>query len=91
MKQQKYFNNKKPVKPIVNNRRAADNLISSAHKANMLITLNVLHKTFGFGAKRIERFMNAYQALLEQYNNGEVTIDELNFKIKKDLGIKVME
>ena len=90
MRKQKYFNNKKPV-PLVNNRRAADELISSSHKANMLITLSVLHDTFGFGSKRVERFVNAYGKLLEQYNNGEVTVDRLNEKVKKETGVGVMK
>lgn len=87
----KYFN----VKPMgykkrqqVANRRDADKLIESAHRAYMLIGLMTLHNDFGFGAARLERFAEAWQANLEKFNQGELTLDGVERIMSEDYGIE---
>ena len=78
MKAQKYFNNKKPINPMIQNRRQADKLIESSHKVAMILTMSVLHDKFGFGTKRLEKFTEHYRDLLESYNAGYIKAEDLN-------------
>lgn len=86
----KFFNNKQPVKPHVRNRRDADSLIVASHKASNLIVMTVLHDKFGFGGKRLERFLEYYADLLDSYNRGYVSIDDLNNTLFEETGIKII-
>lgn len=86
----KYFNSKKPVKPQVRNRRDADNLITSAHKLATLLYLTVLHDKHGFGTKRLERVLDQVNDLLDSFNKGYISIDDLNNTLYEETGIKVI-
>ena len=90
MRQQKFFNNKQIRKPQVNNRRDADKLIAASHQTAVLLTLTVLHNKFGFGATRLERFIDYYQDLLDSYNRGYVSMQDLNTDLQEMTGIKVV-
>ncbi len=87
----KFFNAKpmgyKKAK-MVANRRDADRLVQSAHRAYMLIGLMTLHNEFGFGANRLERFAEAWQANLNKFNNGELTLDGVERIMSDDYGIE---
>ena len=89
MRKQKYFNNNKP-KRVVQNRRDADRLIDSAQKVNMLLTMTVLHDKFGFGAKRMERFLKEYKELLDSYEKGYISPNDLNEVLWEEVGMKVL-
>lgn len=88
MRQQKYFNNNK--QRFVANRRDADKLIESSHKVNMLLSLTVLHDKFGFGTKRIDRFLKEYRELLDSYEKGYISADDLNRVLWDEVGMKVL-
>ena len=88
MRQQKYFNNNK--QRFVANRRDADKLIDSAQKVNMLLTMTVLHDKFGFGTKRMERFLKEYKELLDSYEKGYISPDDLNVVLWEEVGMKVL-
>ncbi len=88
MRQQKYFNNNKTR--FVANRRDADKLIESSHKVNMLLALTVLHDKYGFGSKRIERFLKEYKELLDSYERGYISPDDLNSVLWEEVGVKVL-
>ncbi len=88
--QSKYFNNKQPVKPQVRNRRDADNLITSTHKLAMLLFLTVLHDKYGFGTKRCEGVVDYVNDLLDSFNRGYISIDDLNSTLYEETGIKVI-
>lgn len=65
-------------------------LISAAAKANMLVTLMVLHDKYGFGQKRLERFMDEYRKQLDAYNSGHVeTVQDFEKVLWEECGIKV--
>lgn len=89
MRQQKYFNNPKIVKPQVKNRRDADKLITNTNRLDMLLTYTVLHFKFGFGKKRLDRFLYYYNDLLDSYNKKYITIEDLNKDLEENTGIKV--
>lgn len=90
MKNQNYFNNKQIRKPLVRNRRDADKLIAATHQTTTLLALTVLHNKFGFGTKRLERFVDMYQDLLDSYNRGYVSVEDLNVDLEEETGIKVI-
>ena len=88
MRPKKYFNNNKTK--FVANRRDADKLIDSTQKVNMLLTLTVLHDKFGFGAKRIGRLLKEYKELLDSYERGYISPDDLNKVLFEEVGVKVL-
>ena len=90
MRQQKFFNNNKPVNPYLKNRREADKLIEASHKVAMVLSLTILHDKFGFGTKRLERFTEHYHDLLESYNAGYIKVDDLNNVLNEETGMKVL-
>ena len=87
MRQQKYFNNNKTK--FVANRRDADKLIETSHKTAMLLAMTVLHDKYGFGFKRLEKFLYYYEELLDGYNKGYFTPNDLNGELEK-VGFKVI-
>lgn len=84
----KYFNNKQIHN--VGNRRDADKLIASAYKGFLLLGLMVLRDEFGFGTKRMERFIDRMHDLMDSYNKGYINTDDLNKTIHEETGIKVL-
>jgi hypothetical protein len=89
MRQQKYFNNPKVQNPRVKNRRDADKLINAANKVTLLLVLTVLKFKFGFGKVRLDRFIEHYNDLLDSYNKGYITVDDLNTDLFENTGMKV--
>ena len=88
MRQQKYFNNNR--QRFVANRRDADKLIESSYKANMILALTVLHDKFGFGKKRINKFLDEYKELLDSYERGYISADDLNMVLNEEVGVKIL-
>lgn len=88
MRPQKYFNNNR--QRFVANRRDADKLIESSYKANMILALTVLHDKFGFGKKRIDRFLDEYKELLDSYERGYISADDLNMVLHEEVGVKIL-
>ena len=65
-------------------------LISAAGKANMIISLMVLHDKFGYGEKRLNKFINEYQKQLEAYNSGYVeSVNDFTTVLKEECGIEI--
>ena len=90
MRQQKYFNNNKPVNMLVRNRRDADRLIDSAFKCNLILTFAVLHEKYGWSTKRLEKFGELYHLYLENYNDGYLDVHKLEQKLFEETGIKIL-
>ena len=66
------------------------NLIRAAGKANLILTLMVLHDKFGFGQKRCDRFIEEYRKQLEAYNEGYVeSVRDFEEVLKDEMGIEV--
>lgn len=65
-------------------------LISAAGKANMIISLMVLHDKFGYGEKRLNKFIDEYQKQLEAYNSGYVErVSDFTTVLKEECGIEL--
>ena len=64
-------------------------LISAAGKANMIISLMVLHDKFGYGEKRLNKFIDEYQKQLDAYNSGYVeSVNDFTEVLKEECGIE---
>ena len=65
-------------------------LIAAAEKANMIISLMVLHDKFGYGEKRLNKFIDEYQKQLEAYNSGYVErVSDFTTVLKEECGIEL--
>lgn len=64
-------------------------LISSAYKANMILGLTVLHDKFGFGQKRLERYIDEVVKLLESYNKGYISVQDLEEVLLEEVKLKI--
>ncbi len=65
-------------------------LISAAGKANMIISLMVLHDKFGYGEKRLNKFIDEYQKQLDAYNSGYVeSVKDFTDVLKEECGIEL--
>lgn len=89
MRKTQYFKNNKKVNPVVTKRKEENNLILSTNRLDMLLTYTVLHFKFGFGKKRLDRFLFHYNDLLDSYKRGYVSIEDLNNDLEENTGIKV--
>ena len=89
----KRINTKKGMNPVLAAMSAIhreDKLISAAAKANMLISLMVLHDKFGFESKRLQRYIDEYHKQLEAYNSGYIeTVKDFEEVLWDECGIKV--
>ena len=69
------FNGRKKVNPALAamNRQQHDILlIRSSNKANLLLSLMVLHSKFGFTKDELNHFLSEYRKQLDAYNSGYV-------------------
>lgn len=65
-------------------------LISAAGKANMIISIMVLHDKFGYGEKRLNKFIDEYQKQLDAYNSGYVeSVKDFTTVLKEECGIEL--
>lgn len=65
-------------------------LISAAGKANMIISLMVLHDKFCYGEKRLNKFIDEYQKQLDAYNSGYVeSVNDFTEVLKEECGIEL--
>lgn len=65
-------------------------LISAAGKANMIISLMVLHDKFGYGEKRLNKFIDEYQKQLGAYNSGYIeSVKDFTEVLKEECGIEL--
>ena len=87
----KYFNNPKPVRPQVKNRREADELIQASYKTFKLLGLMALHDEFDFGKVRLQRFLDKLDDLIDSVGKGYIDSVDLNETLSKETGIDVFK
>lgn len=91
MNKVKYFNNKQMAakRNKVLNRRDADNLVVASHKLFMMLGCLALNQEFGFGEKRVGRFIDKCQDILDSYNRGYISLEDIETMLKNDAGIEI--
>lgn len=65
-------------------------IIDAAEKANLIITLCVLHDCFGFGKKRINDFVDKYKGLADSFQEGNEDLEQINQELWERFDLKVM-
>ena len=65
-------------------------LIAAAGKANLIISLMVLHDKFDFTPEKLDNFLTEYQKQLDAYNSGYVeSVEDFRTVLKDECGIEV--
>ena len=65
-------------------------LIAAAGKANLIISLMVLHDKFNFTPEQLDDFLTEYQKQLDAYNSGYVeSVEDFSTVLKDECGIEV--
>ncbi len=79
-----------PAMAMLARRHSEDTLLRASYKANMLLTLMVLHDKFGFGEAECNKFIDEHKMQLDAYNEGYVeTVKDFEDVIKDELGIEI--
>lgn len=65
-------------------------IMESAEKANMIMTICVLHDCFGFGEKRINRFVDRYKDIADSFQQGNEDLNKINEEIWERFGVKIL-
>ena len=65
-------------------------IMESAEKANMLMTICVLHDCFGFGETRIHRFVDRYKEIADSFQHGNEDLNKINEEIWERFGVKIL-
>ena len=65
-------------------------LIDAAGKANLIISLMVLHDKFDFTPEQLDDFLTEYRKQLDAYNTGYVeSVEDFRSVLKGECGIEV--
>lgn len=62
-------------------------MAGAAEKICLKLTIAILVDVFGFGDKRINKFIEAYGELSDSLGVGTDTIDNIEYEIKKRFGV----
>lgn len=88
MRQQKFYSNKQ-IRPMVQNRRDADKLISASFSAFLLLGAMALRDEFGFANVRMSRWINKMNGLMDSYKRGYISVQDLHDTILEETGIDI--
>ena len=58
---------------------------------SMAVALMVLRDKNGFGAKRLERFIEDVADMLDSYNRGYLNLDDIEKTLEEETGIKIIK
>ena len=72
-------------------RKATSEAMDFAFKQMMLIPLMVLRDKYGYGAKRLEDFIENVADMLDSYNRGYLDLDDIKKTLEEETGIKVIK
>lgn len=65
--------------------------IERASQYSMAVPIIVLRDEFGFGKKRIDKFVDAYIKLYEAIDEGWLDINDIIKTINEETGVKIVE
>jgi hypothetical protein len=82
--------NDNAVKQALFRKHKEEKLIDAVFVIHLTIALYILHNKFGFGEKRLSKFVKEFEEQLDCYNKGYVTLDDIKQSLKEDTGIEVL-
>ena len=65
-------------------------LVEAAERANLIMTICVLHDCFGFGKKRINRFVDKYVELANSFQMKNEDLTQINQELWERFDIKII-
>lgn len=86
----KHFDNKKDLLHAIRKQQMDNEMVMAAtYTAYMRMALLVLHDHFGFGTQRCEKFGVAMNEMLEAFNDGSITGEQMKKRIFDELSMYV--
>lgn len=70
--------------------KATSEAMDFAFKQMMLLPLMVLRDKYGYGAKRLEDFIENVADMLDSYNRGYLDLDDIEKTLEEETGIEVI-
>lgn len=70
--------------------KATSEAMDFAFKQMMLLPLMVLRDKYGYGAKRLEEFIDNVADMLDSYNRGYLDLGDIEQTLKEETGIEVI-
>lgn len=70
--------------------KATSEAMDFAFRQMMLLPLMVLRDHYGFGAKRLEYYIDHMADMLDSYNKGYLNLDDIEQTLEEETGIKVI-
>ena len=70
--------------------KATSEAMDFAFRQMMLLPLMVLRDHYGFGAKRLEDYIDYVADMLDSYNKGYLNLDDIEKTLEEETGIKVI-
>ena len=71
--------------------KATSEAMDFAFRQMMLLPLMVLRDKNGYGAQRLERFIDDVADMLDSYNKGYLDLDDIEKTLEEETGIKVIK
>lgn len=71
-------------------KETVDRVSREAFERMMVLSLLVLRDEWGFGEKRMERFMDQLGTLVEDVSEGRLSMDDITATLEDELGIEFM-
>jgi hypothetical protein len=75
---------------VLSQKQREEMIADSASKANLMLTICVLHDCFGFGEKRINEFVDRYKEVANSCDRGADDWRKINEEIYERFGIKIV-
>lgn len=70
--------------------KATSEAMDFAFRQMMLLPLMVLRDKYGYGAQRLERFIDDVADMLDSYNKGYLDLDDIEQILKEETGIEIL-
>lgn len=70
--------------------KATSEAMDFAFRQMILLPLMVLRDHYGFGAKRLEDYIDYVADMLDSYNKGYLNLDDIEKTLEEETGIKVI-
>lgn len=79
-----------PVIANMNQMQRDNILIRASQKANLLISLMVLHDKFGFDEEKMDEYLTEFRKQLEAYNSGYIEkASDFEDVLREECGIEI--
>ena len=79
------------IKQSMLRKHSESNLIKAVFRVHLTIAAYVLHTKFGFGEKRLNKFTKEFIEVLDAYNKGYVSLDDISKNLKDETGIEFID